>query len=70
MPGIGSAITSATDAVPVPSMGTATEVGPLTSSPPRRGHSLNPHWGLFIERTYYVLGHRTSKKGVFQGTPC
>jgi hypothetical protein len=35
----GGAITGATDAVPVPSMGTATEVGPLTSSPPSQGQS-------------------------------
>jgi hypothetical protein len=33
VPGTGGAITGATDAVPVPSTGTATEVGPLTSSP-------------------------------------
>jgi hypothetical protein len=39
MPGTGGAITGATDAVPVPSTGTATEVGPLTSSPPSRGQS-------------------------------
>ncbi len=39
LPGTGGAITGATDAVPVPSMGTATEVGPLTSSPPGRGQS-------------------------------
>jgi hypothetical protein len=35
MPGTGGA----TDAVPVPSTGTATKVGPLTSSPPGRGQS-------------------------------
>jgi hypothetical protein len=39
MPGTGDAITGATDTVPVPSTGTATEVGPLTSSPPSRGQS-------------------------------
>ncbi len=38
-PGTGGAITGATDAVPVLSMGNATEVGPLTSSPPGRGQS-------------------------------
>jgi hypothetical protein len=38
-PGTGGAITGATDAVPVPSSGTTTEVGPLTSSPPSRGQS-------------------------------
>ncbi len=37
--GTGGAITGATDAVPVPSTGTVTEVGPLTSSPPSRGQS-------------------------------
>jgi hypothetical protein len=39
MPGTGGAITGATDAVPVPSTGTATEVGSLTSSPPGQGQS-------------------------------
>jgi hypothetical protein len=39
MPRTGGAITGASDAVPVPSTGTATEVGPLTSSPPSQGHS-------------------------------
>ncbi len=39
MPGTGGAFTSAIDAVPVPSTGTATEVGPLTSSPPGQGQS-------------------------------
>jgi hypothetical protein len=39
MPGTGGAITGATDAVPVPSTGTATEVGPLTSPLPSRGQS-------------------------------
>jgi hypothetical protein len=38
-PGTGGAITGATDTVLVSSMGTATEVGPLTSSPPSRGQS-------------------------------
>ncbi len=38
-PGTGGAITGATDVVPVPSTGTVTEVGPLTSSPPSRGQS-------------------------------
>jgi hypothetical protein len=40
MPGTGGAITGATDAVPVPSTGTAAEVGSLTSSPPGQGQSL------------------------------
>ncbi len=39
MPRTGGAITGATDAVPVLSTGTTTEVGPLTSSPPGRGQS-------------------------------
>jgi hypothetical protein len=39
MPRTGCAITGATDAVPVPSTGTATEAGPLTSSPPGQGQS-------------------------------
>ncbi len=38
-PGTGGAITGATDVVPVPSTGTATKVGPLTSSPPSRRQS-------------------------------
>jgi hypothetical protein len=38
-PRTGGTITGATDPVPVPSTGTATEVGPLTSSPPGRGQS-------------------------------
>ncbi len=39
MPGTGGAITGATDTVPVSSTGTATEDGPLTSSPPSQGKS-------------------------------
>ncbi len=39
-PGTGGAFTGATDAVPVPSTGTAKEVRPLTSSPSSRGQSL------------------------------
>jgi hypothetical protein len=38
-PGTGGALTGATGMVPVLSMGTATEVGPLTSSPPGRRQS-------------------------------
>ncbi len=34
MPGTGDAFTASTETVPVPSMSTAPEVGPLTSSPP------------------------------------
>jgi hypothetical protein len=41
MPGTGGAFTASTNTVPVPSAGTAQEVGPLTSSPPSRGQS----WG-------------------------
>jgi hypothetical protein len=33
-PGTGGAFTASTDAVPIPSTGTAQKVGPLTSSPP------------------------------------
>ncbi len=40
MPRTSGTITGATDAVLVPSTGTATEVGPLTSSPPGQGQSL------------------------------
>jgi hypothetical protein len=36
----GPEITGATDEVPVPPTGTATEVGPLTSSPPSQDQSL------------------------------
>jgi hypothetical protein len=39
MPKTSGIITGATDAVPIPSTGTATEVGPLTSSPPSQGQS-------------------------------
>ncbi len=39
MPGTDGTITGATDAVPVRSMGIATEVGRLTSSPPGQGQS-------------------------------
>jgi hypothetical protein len=39
-PGTGGAFTGATDEVPVPSMGTAIEVGPLTSSPSGPGPEL------------------------------
>jgi hypothetical protein len=38
-PSIDIIFTASTDAVPVPSMDTAQEVGPLTSSPPSRGQS-------------------------------
>jgi hypothetical protein len=54
MPGTGGAITGATDAVPVPSMGTATEVGPLTSSPPSRGQSS----GGALWTSAYIPGNR------------
>ncbi len=48
----GSATTGATDAVPVPSTGTATEVGSLTSSPPGRGQS----WGGALLTPNYTPG--------------
>ncbi len=38
-PGTRGALTASTNAIPVPSAGTAQEVGPLTSSPPSRGQS-------------------------------
>ncbi len=38
-PGTGGAFTVSTEAVPIPSAGTATEVRPLTSSPSSRGQS-------------------------------
>jgi hypothetical protein len=38
-PGTGGAFTASTDMVPIPSAGTAQEVGPMTSSPPSRGQS-------------------------------
>jgi hypothetical protein len=51
MPGTCGAITGATDAVPVLSSGTATEVGPLTSSPPGRGKS----WGGALWTPAYTM---------------
>jgi hypothetical protein len=40
MPGTGGAFKASTDAVPVPTTGTATEVRPLTFSPSSQGLSL------------------------------
>jgi hypothetical protein len=42
MPGTRGAFTASTDAVPIPSTGTAQEVGPLTSSPSSRGSISSP----------------------------
>jgi hypothetical protein len=52
MPWTGTALTTSTDAVPVPSTGTAQEVGPLTSSHPSRGQSL----GGTLWRAAYAPG--------------
>jgi hypothetical protein len=52
MPGTGGAFTASTGAVPVPSMGTAPEVGPLTSSSPSRGQNL----GGALRRAAYAPG--------------
>jgi hypothetical protein len=52
MPGTGGAFTASIDAVPVPTMGTAKEVGPLTSSPSSRGQSL----GGALWRAAYAPG--------------
>jgi hypothetical protein len=44
-PGTGGAFIASTDAIPVSSMGTAPEVGHLTSSPPSRGQSSGEPYG-------------------------
>jgi hypothetical protein len=51
-PGTSSAFTTSTDALPVPSMGTAQGVRPLTFSPPSRGQS----WGGAVWRATYSPG--------------
>ncbi len=51
--------TASTNAVPVPSAGTAQEVGPLTSSPPSRGQSL----GGFLWRAVYDPGDGQTSPG-------
>jgi hypothetical protein len=61
-PGTGGAFTGATDAVPVPSTGTATEVGPLTSSPPSQGQSS----GGALWTPAYTPGRRSDQLGVLQ----
>jgi hypothetical protein len=56
--GTGGAFTASTDAVPVPSMGTAQEDRPLTSSPSSRGQSS----GGVLWRAVYTPGdHQTSR---------
>jgi hypothetical protein len=62
MPGTGGAITGATDAVPDPSMGTATEVVLLTSSPSSRGQSS----GGALWTPPYTPGRRSYQSGVLQ----
>ncbi len=54
--GTGGTITSSTDTVPVPSKGTATEVGPLTSSPEARA----------LWRPAYTPGGWSHQLGVLQ----
>jgi hypothetical protein len=54
MPGTGGASTASTVEVPVPSMGTAQVVGPLTSSPSSRGQSS----GGVLWRAGYTPGDR------------
>jgi hypothetical protein len=51
-PGTGGAFKASTDTVPVSSLGTAPEVGPLTSSPPSRGQSS----GGALWRAGYIPG--------------
>jgi hypothetical protein len=62
MPGTGGAITGSTDVVHVPSTGTATEVGPLTSSPSSRGQSS----GGALWSPAYTPGGRSHLLGVLQ----
>jgi hypothetical protein len=52
--GTGSTYTASIDSVPIPSTGTAQEVGPLTSSPSSRGQSL----GVAPWRAGYTPGDR------------
>jgi hypothetical protein len=61
-PGTGGAITGATDAVPVPSTGTATEVRPLTSSPSSRGQSS----GGDLWTPAYTPDRQSDQSGVLQ----
>jgi hypothetical protein len=64
MPGTSGAITGATDAVPVLSSGTATEVGPLTSCPPGRGQS----WGGALWTPAYTHGDGQTSR-VYSNNP-
>jgi hypothetical protein len=57
MLGTGGAFIASTDAVPVPSAGTAQEVGPLTSSPPSLGQSSG---GALWRAAYAPGGGQTS----------
>ncbi len=59
-PRTGGAITGATDAVPISSTGTTTEVGPLTSSLPSRGQSS----GGALWTPAYTLTDRLTSWGV------
>jgi hypothetical protein len=61
----GGAIPGSTDTVPVPSTGTATEVGPLTSSPSSRGQSM----GEALWRAGYTPADRPTSWGVLHH-PC
>jgi hypothetical protein len=55
-------IKGATDAVPIPSTGTPTEVGPMTSSPPGRGQIL----GGSTEDTCLHPWQRSDQSGILQ----
>jgi hypothetical protein len=61
-PGTGSALTGATDTVPVPSTGTAQEVGPLTSSPCSQGQSS----GGALWTPAYIPSRRSDYSDVLQ----
>ncbi len=60
MPGTSGAFTVSTEAVPVLSAGTATEVRPLTSSPSSRGQSS----GGALWRPAYTPGRQSNQLGV------
>jgi hypothetical protein len=67
MPGTSSAFTASTNAVPVPSAGTAQEVGPLISSSPSRGQSS----GEALWRAVYTPGDfQTSPAYSSQSVQC
>ncbi len=66
-PGTGGTFTASTDVVPVPSVGTAQEIGPLTSSPPSRGQSS----GGALWRAVYAPGDgQTSPAYSSQSVQC